>query len=53
MYLIETCPECGHNIIPEVICTIPPINVRKCYKCGWEHEEKTEVVYISYKGVSE
>ena len=31
-----TCPECG-NVLKksEVIPTYPPMDVYKCYNCGW------------------
>lgn len=44
MYIIETCPECGYDLVNEVICTYPPINRKVCYRCGWRWEEKQEDV---------
>lgn len=38
---IEQCPLCGYEPIQyEVICTIPPVSVKRCPKCGWRHEER-------------
>lgn len=42
MIIIETCPECGYDLVNEVICTLPPINCKVCYRCGWRWEEKPE-----------
>ena len=44
MYIIETCPKCGHDLSNEVICTLPPIHCKVCYHCGWRWEEKQEEV---------
>ena len=44
MIIIETCPKCGHDLRDEIICTFPPIPVKKCYNCGWEWEGKREKV---------
>lgn len=47
--IIETCPECGANIESLVICTYPPITIRRCTKCGWKWEEKPEEIkYVPF-----
>lgn len=33
--IIETCPECGADLIVIEIATYPPIPARECPKCGW------------------
>ena len=40
--IIETCPECGGDLMPYVICTYPPIPAKKCLKCGWRWEGERE-----------
>lgn len=42
MRIIETCPECGADIVYEEICTLPPIPVRRCTKCNWRWEGEAE-----------
>lgn len=44
MYIIETCPKCGHDLSNEVVDTFPPIYCKVCYHCGWRWEEKQEEV---------
>ena len=41
MIIIETCPECGHDLVNSVICTNPPIPK---LNCGWSLEGKREEV---------
>ena len=40
--LIETCPECGYDLLTAVITTYPPIPVKQCYHCGWRWEGKAD-----------
>lgn len=42
--IIETCPECGHDLANMIIDTYPPIHYKVCYYCGWRWEEKQEEV---------
>ena len=47
--IIETCPECGHDLIDEMICTNPPIPRKFCPNCGWRWEGKRdEVIKIRF-----
>ena len=46
--IIETCPKCGFDLIEEVIATHPPIYVKKCYQCGWRHEERSEIKRVPF-----
>ena len=47
--IIETCPECGHDLIDEMICTNPPIPRKFCPNCGWRWEGKQdEVIKIRF-----
>lgn len=46
--IIETCPKCGFDLIEEVIATYSPIYVKKCYKCGWSHEERSEIKRVPF-----
>ena len=44
MIVIETCPECGHDLIDLVLTTYPPKPAKHCPKCGWRWEGKREEV---------
>ena len=44
MIIIETCPECGHDLLDEVLCTYPPIPKKVCTKCGWSWTGKREEI---------
>ena len=44
MFIVETCPKCGHDLSNEVVDTFPPIHCKVCYHCGWRWEEKQEEV---------
>lgn len=49
-YIVYTCPKCGNDLQEEVICTYPPIHVKKCYSCGWSEEQmqEQEIIRIPY-----
>lgn len=49
MFIIETCPKCGHDLLNEVVDTFPPIYCKVCYHCGWRWEEKQEVKRVSFQ----
>lgn len=36
MIIIETCPECGHDLIDIVLASNPPIPRKCCFSCGWQ-----------------
>lgn len=49
MRVIEVCQECGADIIESVICTNPPIPVRRCTKCNWKWEgEQEEAIRVPF-----
>lgn len=51
MMIIETCPECGHDLVDLVLTTYPPIPQKKCFNCGWEWtSEREEVVRVPFGG---
>lgn len=53
MLIIETCPECGHDLVHEVICTYPPIPRKHCPSCGWSWTgEREEVMRVPFGGNS-
>lgn len=44
MIIVETCPECGYDLINEQICTYPPIPKKYCPVCGWSWEGTPEPI---------
>lgn len=46
--IIYTCPECGHDIMSEVLTCNPPIHKNYCPNCGWSHSKQEEVVRIPF-----
>ena len=42
--IIYTCPECGGDLVDYVITTYPPIQAKKCLRCGFRWESKTTPV---------
>ena len=49
MIIIETCPECGHDLVNSVICTNPPIPKKECLNCGWSWEDnRKEVIRMPF-----
>lgn len=53
MIIIETCPQCGHDLQNTVICTYPPIPRKVCCNCGWSWTGKPEkIVRVSFDGNS-
>ena len=48
--IVYICPKCGGNLQFSVITTYPPIQVTKCYGCGWREEKRRdEIERIPYK----
>lgn len=51
--VIETCPRCGHDLMDEMIATIPPIPKKLCLSCGWSWiGEREEVIRMPFGGNS-
>lgn len=49
--IIETCPNCGHDLQDLIIATYPPIPQKKCFHCGWSWEgEREEVIRRPFGG---
>ena len=42
--IIETCPECGGDLISYVLTSNPPIPGKKCLWCSWRWEGKREEI---------
>jgi hypothetical protein len=42
--IIETCPECGHDLQNLMLTTYPPIPQKQCFNCGWTWTGKQEEV---------
>lgn len=34
----ELCPKCGGVMMPIMLTSIPPINMRLCSRCGFKEE---------------
>lgn len=39
--IIYTCPKCGGDLVDYVITTYPPVEAKKCLRCGWMWESQT------------
>lgn len=51
MIIIETCPECGHDLVDLVLTSYPPIPAKQCPRCGWHWVgEREEVVRVPFGG---
>lgn len=49
--IVETCPNCGHDLRDLVIATYPPILKKECWNCGWCWTGKQEkVIRIPFGG---
>lgn len=44
MIVVETCPQCGHDLHDVVICTYPPIPRKVCWNCGWSWTGEREKI---------
>lgn len=44
MIVIETCPECGGDLIGMMLASYPPIPQKLCSRCGWSWTGKAEEV---------
>lgn len=49
MIIIETCPECGYDLVDMMLASYPPIPKKICPRCGWSWignpEEVTRVPF--------
>ena len=56
MIIIVTCPECGSDLVDEMICTNPPIPRKRCPVCEWtwegQREQVIRVPFIEYENNS-
>ena len=51
--IIETCPECGHDLADMMFCSNPPIPEKYCMRCGWRFVGKPQkIVRIPFGGNS-
>jgi hypothetical protein len=47
--IIETCPECGHDLVNIMLASNPPIPKKKCWNCGWSWTgEREEVIRVPF-----
>ena len=50
MVIIETCPECGHELTSLCLASYPPQYCKECFNCGWKNKIKQErIIYQPYK----
>ena len=53
MIVIETCPECGHDLMDLIVATYPPIPKKECWNCGWSWTgEREEIIRVPFGGNS-
>ena len=46
--IIQTCPQCGADLVLICYTTYPPINALVCPTCGWRHEERDEIERVPF-----
>ena len=53
MMIIETCPNCGHDLMNVMLCTNPHKHKKECVNCEWtwvgKREEVIRVPFIDNK----
>lgn len=53
MIIIETCPECGHDLENMMLASYPPIPKKVCPRCGWSWTGKPkEIIRVPFGGNS-
>lgn len=53
MIVIETCPECGHDLMDVIVATYPSIPRKECFNCGWSWTgEREEIIRVLFGGNS-
>ena len=46
MIVVETCPECGHELVTLCLASYPPQEYKECINCGWKSKTRKEkIVY--------
>lgn len=51
MRIIETCPQCGHDLIDTILYSYQAIPKKECLNCGWSWTcEQEEVIRIPFGG---
>ena len=51
--IIETCPECGADLVCYTLTSLPPVYLKLCPKCGWEHREQDKIIRVPYDKIEE
>lgn len=46
--IVYACPKCGNELEHTVICSLPPIDVMTCHKCGYKNEQRQELEKVKY-----
>lgn len=46
--IIETCPECGADLVTYTLTSFPPIQLKVCTRCEWNHREENKIIRIPY-----
>ena len=42
--LVETCPECGGDLIETVLTSYPPQRKKSCPRCGWSSKPVKDTI---------
>ena len=46
MQIFYTCPKCGGDLRSMILTSNPPIEVKRCDNCGWEHQEQQRITIV-------
>lgn len=51
--IIETCPECGHDLINLVLTVYPPIPKKQCTFCDWSWTgQREDIIRVPFNSVT-
>ena len=51
MIIIETCPQCGHDLHDLVLTSYPPKSGKMCMNCGWRYvfDNNDDVIRVQFR----